>query len=320
MNNSGYIFNGKKEELGRSHIIISDSEEILRTEGKKYDDNGFRVLKLDLTQKEGPQYNPFAWFRTDRDVLCFTNELVKLTGLQKTDGLLLSAMLLYLHGCDEKEAHKMQSASAFIRDANIDEYIDIDGPFECEFEAMFSDLAKDNPASLVGIQYTSWSRLNIAAKRQSVANCLYALSVFEDEKENRHDGLDLADFNPVYAKTALYIIVSPYDDFSILKAKLLLWQVRYIAAKEKAAHFENEDGRVNVLCEQMRKQKEADAASDAQTERFNTPEIFVTASLLEHFRANVYEKKLDGARWEPYFFSLEKCKLQSGREEEKKAN
>lgn len=251
-------------DFERSRVIISDTKEIIKKEEKECEDSGYLVVEMNLTQEKAPQYNPFTMFRSERDIMCFADELAKQTELQKSnelqtitpiafpDRLLLSAVMLYLYNYCATSLQNMQTASKILRTGDVynESY-----PEESFLDKIFTSIENDDPDSLAVRQYKSWRILDQNMQKRSIVNCLQAISGFEgfiSEKKT------VEKFDFLHKKTALYVIVSPYDSISMLKAKLLLWQVKYMTAKEKTG--ERED--------------------------ISAPEIFVAASLSEYFPEN----------------------------------
>jgi type IV secretion system protein VirD4 len=91
-----------------SYVVLDPAGEILRDNGHSLESMGYKIRVIDLVDMEkSDKYNPFAYIRTDNDVMMLITTLIKNTTpagstttdpfWEKAETMLVSALMLLLH-------------------------------------------------------------------------------------------------------------------------------------------------------------------------------------------------------------------------------
>lgn len=241
---------------GRSRIIVSDTPGILAREGRLYEENGFLVAAVNTAQSGGIQYNPFRLFVSERDIARFADELIVLSQADPDrrfpeSSMLLAAVMLYLYSCN-RALHTMQNVGRLLRTAETRD------SSESELDLLFEFLARREPEHPAVRMYRNWKLSEPHALQRSLSVCMRAVSGFENRGAQEDAGFPpdivaraeeeagLPDL--LHRRSAVYVIVSPCDSVSVMKASLFLNHVAFLTSTERSCRSGYETDELNCVC------------------------------------------------------------------------
>lgn len=210
-------------QANTSFVCLDPKGELLRDTGKLLESKGYEIRVLDLINPElSHSYNPFAYLRSETDVLKLVTNLVRNTTpkgtsnndpfWEKSETALLEALILYLLYCAPKEE---QNFSMIMDMLNAAEVREEDESYQSVLDELFDRLEADEPDNLAVRQYNIFKM----AAGKTAKSILISLAV-RLEKFNlpqiasitSQDELDLPSLGE--KKVALFAIV-PDNDSSL---------------------------------------------------------------------------------------------------------
>jgi len=210
-------------QANTSFVCLDPKGELLRDTGKLLELQGYEIRVLDLINPErSHSYNPFAYLRSETDVLKLVTNLVRNTTpkgasnndpfWEKSETALLEALILYLLYCAPKEE---QNFSMIMDMLNAAEVREEDESYQSVLDELFDRLEAEEPDNLAVRQYNIFKM----AAGKTAKSILISLAV-RLEKFNlpqiasitSQDELDLPSLGE--KKTALFAIV-PDNDSSL---------------------------------------------------------------------------------------------------------
>jgi len=181
---------------------------------------GYRIKILNTIDfKKSMHYNPFAYIRSEKDILKLVNALIANTRgdqkggdpfWEKSEVLLYCALIGYIHYEAAPQEKQMNSLVEMINSMEVRED---DETFKNAVDYMFEKLAKKDPNHFAVRQYAKYKLAAGKTAKSILISCGARLATF-DIKEVR----DLMSFDEMELdtigerKTALFIIISDTDD------------------------------------------------------------------------------------------------------------
>ena len=208
-------------QMHSSYVVTDPKGTVLVECGKMLLKNGYKVKVLNtINFKKSMHYNPFAYIRSEKDILKLVNTIILNTkgeGQQsgedfwvKAEKLYYTALIGYIwYECVEEE----QNFTTLLDMINASEAREDDEEFKNPVDLMFDELEEREPDHFAVKQYKKYKLAAGKTAKSILISCGARLAPF-DIKELRdltsYDelGLDMLGDE----KTALFVIISDTDD------------------------------------------------------------------------------------------------------------
>ena len=203
-----------------SYVVTDPKGSIVVECGKMLLRNGYKIKILNtINFKKSMHYNPFAYLRSEKDILKLVTTLIANTKGEgktgddfwvKAETLLYTALIGYIYfEAPENE----QNFSTLIEFINASEVREDDEDFQNPVDLMFEALEKKDPQHFAVRQYKKYKLAAGKTAKSILISCGARLAPF-DIKELReltaYDEMELDTLGD--KKTALFIIISDTDD------------------------------------------------------------------------------------------------------------
>ena len=208
-------------QMHSSYVVTDPKGTVLVECGKMLVKNGYRVKVLNtINFKKSMHYNPFAYIRSEKDILKLVNTIILNTkgeGQQsgedfwvKAEKLYYTALIGYIwYECVEEE----QNFITLLDMINASEAREDDEKFKNPVDLMFDELEEKDPEHFAVKQYKKYKLAAGKTAKSILISCGARLAPF-DIKELRdltsYDELELDMLGD--KKTALFVIISDTDD------------------------------------------------------------------------------------------------------------
>ena len=208
-------------QMHSSYVVTDPKGTVLVECGKMLLKNGYKVKVLNtINFKKSMHYNPFAYIRSEKDILKLVNTIILNTkgeGQQsgedfwvKTEKLYYTALIGYIwYECVEEE----QNFTTLLDMINASEAREDDEEFKNPVDLMFDELEEREPDHFAVKQYKKYKLAAGKTAKSILISCGARLAPF-DIKELRdltsYDELELDMLGD--EKTALFVIISDTDD------------------------------------------------------------------------------------------------------------
>ncbi|QHA01017.1 VirD4-like conjugal transfer protein, CD1115 family [Dehalobacter restrictus] len=210
----------QSKEYPVSFVVTDPKGSIVVECGKMLLRNGYNLKILNtINFKKSMHYNPFAYLRSEKDILKLVTTLIANTKGEgktgddfwvKAETLLYTALIGYIYfEAPENE----QNFSTLIEFINASEVREDDEDYKNPVDLMFETLEKKDPQHFALRQYKKYKLAAGKTAKSILISCGARLAPF-DIKELReltaYDELELDSLGDM--KTALFIIISDTDD------------------------------------------------------------------------------------------------------------
>ena len=208
-------------QMHSSYVVTDPKGTVLVECGKMLLKNGYKVKVLNIINfKKSMHYNPFAYIRSEKDILKLVNTIILNTkgeGQQSGEDFWVKAKKLYYtaligyiwYECVEEE----QNFTTLLDMINASEAREDDEEFKNPVDLMFDELEEREPDHFAVKQYKKYKLAAGKTAKSILISCGARLAPF-DIKELRdltsYDELELDMLGDV--KTALFVIISDKDD------------------------------------------------------------------------------------------------------------
>ena len=208
-------------QMHSSYVVTDPKGTVLVECGKMLLKNGYKVKVLNtINFKKSMHYNPFAYIRSEKDILKLVNTIILNTkgeGQQsgedfwvKAEKLYYTALIGYIwYECVEEE----QNFTTLLDMINASEAREDDEEFKNPVDLMFDELEEREPDHFAVKQYKKYKLAAGKTAKSILISCGARLAPF-DIKELRdltsYDELELDMLGD--EKTALFVIISDTDD------------------------------------------------------------------------------------------------------------
>ena len=207
-------------QMHSSYVVTDPKGSIVVECGKMLLRNGYKIKILNtINFKKSMHYNPFAYLRSEKDILKLVTTLIANTKGEgktgddfwvKAETLLYTALIGYIYF--EAPEHE-QNFSTLIEFINASEVREDDEDFKNPVDLMFEALEKKDPQHFALRQYKKYKLAAGKTAKSILISCGARLAPF-DIKELReltaYDEMELDTLGD--KKTALFIIISDTDD------------------------------------------------------------------------------------------------------------
>ena len=205
-----------------SSYVVTDPKGTLLVEcGKMLQKNGYKIKSLNtINFKKSMHYNPFAYIRSEKDILKLVNVIIANTKGDgeksgedfwvKAERLLYCALIGYIYYEAPEEEKNFTTLLDLI---NASEAREDDENFKSPVDMLFDRLAEREPEHFAVNQYVKFKQAAGKTLKSILISCGARLAPF-DIKELRdlmeYDELELDTLGD--EKTALFVIISDTDD------------------------------------------------------------------------------------------------------------
>ena len=203
-----------------SYVVTDPKGTILVECGKLLQREGYKIKVLNtINFRKSMHYNPFAYIRSEKDILKLVTTLISNTKGEgkagdefwtKAETLLYTALIGYIYF--EAPVHE-QNFSTLIEFINASEVREDDEDFKNAVDLMFDTLEEKDPQHFAVRQYKKYKLAAGKTAKSILISCGARLACF-DIKELReltaYDEMELDTLGD--RKTALFIIISDTDD------------------------------------------------------------------------------------------------------------
>lgn len=203
-----------------SYVVTDPKGSIVVECGKLLQREGYKIKILNtINFKKSMHYNPFAYIRSEKDILKLVTTLIANTKGEgkagddfwvKAETLLYTALIGYIYF--EAPEHE-QNFSTLIEFINASEVREDDEDFQNPVDLMFAQLEGKDPQHFAVRQYKKYKLAAGKTAKSILISCGARLAPF-DIKELReltaYDEIELDTLGD--RKTALFIIISDTDD------------------------------------------------------------------------------------------------------------
>lgn len=224
-----------------SYVVTDPKGEILRSCGKMLEDNGYRVVVLNLdNMKQSHHYNPFEYIReeADEDIMILIQTIMDNTNGDKKGGgdpfwekaemLFLQAIFYYL----AKEAPKSEQTLFMVMELiRLGHIVEDDPDFVSPLDLLFEELSENHIAKL---QYKGFKQAAGKTAQSIIISAYARLAPFNINTIQEFTSTDDLQLDSIgEQKTALFVIISPTDQtFNFIAAMMytqLFAQLNYSA-------------------------------------------------------------------------------------------
>lgn len=207
-------------QLHSSYVVTDPKGTLLLETGKMFADAGYEIKVFNTVNfSKSMHYNPFAYIRSEKDILKLVNALIKNTSGEgsksgedfwvKAEALLYQAYIGFIHSeCMEEE----QNFSTLLDMLNMSDTREDDENYQNPVDLMFAELEETDPDNFAVRQYHKFKLAAGKTAKSILISCGARLAPF-DIKELRelteYDEMGLEDIGE--RKTILYMIMSDTD-------------------------------------------------------------------------------------------------------------
>jgi len=203
-----------------SYVVTDPKGSIVVECGKMLLRNGYKIKILNtINFKKSMHYNPFAYLRSEKDILKLVTTLIANTKGEgktgddfwvKAETLLYTALIGYIYfEAPENE----QNFSTLIEFINASEVREDDEDFQNPVDLMFEALAKKDPQHFAVRQYKKYKLAAGKTAKSILISCGARLAPFDIQELRELTAYDEMELDTLGdQKTALFIIISDTDD------------------------------------------------------------------------------------------------------------
>lgn len=241
-------------QANTSFVVTDPKGEIYKTTKDFLTNEGYRIKKFNLCDmRDSDTYNPFAYVRSETDVLKLINTLIKNTGKsnggdpfwEKSETALLQAIIFYLVEEGDEAEQNFSMVMELLRSAEIKED---EEDYESPLDILFQEFEEQKPEHIAVKQYKIFKQSSGKTAKSILISVGVRLSAFNIESIERltsSNSIDLASIGEV--KTALFIITPDTDDTFNYLACLLYTQL-FETLVYRADNFYNGRLPIHVRC------------------------------------------------------------------------
>ena len=208
------------KDFPTSYIVTDPKGTLILETGKMLQRYKYRIKVLNtINFKKSMKYNPFAYLRSEKDILKLVNTIIANTKGDgeksgedfwvKAETLLYTALIGYIH---YEAPVEEQNFATLIEMLNSMEVREDDEEFENAVDLMFKELAKEKPDHFAVRQYAKYRLAAGKTLKSILVSCGARLAPFDIEELREvtaYDELELDTLGD--RKTALFLIMSDTD-------------------------------------------------------------------------------------------------------------
>ena len=207
-------------QMHSSYVVTDPKGSIVVECGRLLQHNGYRIKILNtINFKKSMHYNPFAYIRSEKDILKFVNALILNTKgdgkssddfWQKSEVLLYTALIAYIHFEAPVEE---QNFTLLLDMINSMDTREDDEDYKNPVDQIFDVLAKEKPEHFAVRQYKKFKLAAGKTAKSILISCGARLAPFDIAELRELTSYDELELDTLGDKlTALFIIISDTDD------------------------------------------------------------------------------------------------------------
>ncbi|GHU39316.1 hypothetical protein FACS1894105_13990 [Clostridia bacterium] len=244
-----------------SYICTDPKGTILVECGKLLQRNKYEIKVLNTIDfKKSLHYNPFAYIRSEKDILKFTTALILNTKgedskggedfWQKAEVLLYCALIGFIYFEAPEEEQNMNTLVELINSMEVREE---DESFKNAVDYMFEKLAKKEPKHFAVRQYAKYKLAAGKTAKSILISCGARLAPFDIAELREIMSFDEMNLNTIGdKKTALFIIISDTDTtFNFIAALMYSQLFNLLCDRADNVHHGNLPVHVRFLLDEF---------------------------------------------------------------------
>ena len=206
-------------QMHSSYVITDPKGDVVINTGKTLLKHGYKVKIFNTINFDKSQhYNPFAYIRSDNDILKLVNTLIANTKgdgkagdefWQKAETLLYCALIGYIHYEAPEEEQNFNTLLEFLNASDVRED---DEDYENPVDMMMKELEEINPKHFAVRQYKKYKLAAGKTAKSILVSCGARLAPFDIDQVREitmYDELELDTLGD--RKTALFLVMSDTD-------------------------------------------------------------------------------------------------------------
>lgn len=208
-------------QMHSSYVVTDPKGTVVLECGKMLENNGYDIKILNtINFKKSMKYNPFAYIRSEKDILKLVNAIIANTkgdGEKSGEDFWVKAERLYytaLIGYIYYEAPKEEkNINTLLKMIDASEVREDDETFKNAIDILFEELEKKSPEHFAVKQYKKYKLAAGKTAKSILISCGARLAPFDIEELRdlmSEDELELDKLGD--KKTALFVIISDTDD------------------------------------------------------------------------------------------------------------
>lgn len=208
-------------QMHSSYVVTDPKGTILTETGKMLSENGYDIKIINtINFKKSMKYNPFAYLRSEKDILKLVQTIIVNTSdktkqggddfWEKAEVLYYTALIGYIYYESPPEEQNFNTLIAMIEASEVRED---DENFKNAIDYLFDDLKKENPEHFALKQYKKYKLAAGKTAKSILISCGARLAPFDiaEMKEIMSDDeLNLDTLGD--KKSALFVVISDTDD------------------------------------------------------------------------------------------------------------
>ncbi len=206
-------------QMHSSYVVTDPKGDVVINTGKTLLKHGYKVKIFNTINFDKSQhYNPFAYVRSDNDILKLVNTLIANTKgdgkagdefWQKAETLLYCALIGYIHYEAPEEEQNFNTLLEFLNASDVRED---DEDYENPVDMMMKELEEINPKHFAVRQYKKYKLAAGKTAKSILVSCGARLAPFDIDQVREitmYDELELDTLGD--RKTALFLVMSDTD-------------------------------------------------------------------------------------------------------------
>ncbi|SCX88583.1 type IV secretion system protein VirD4 [Butyrivibrio hungatei] len=206
-------------QMHSSYVVTDPKGDVVINTGKTLLKHGYKVKIFNTINFDKSQhYNPFAYIRSDNDILKLVNTLIANTKgdgkagdefWQKAETLLYCALIGYIHYEAPEEEQNFNTLLEFLNASDVRED---DEDYENPVDMMMKELEEINPKHFAVRQYKKYKLAAGKTAKSILVSCGARLAPFDIDQVREitmYDELELDTLGD--RKTALFLVMSDTD-------------------------------------------------------------------------------------------------------------
>ncbi len=221
-------------QMHSSYVITDPKGSLIHETGKMLMENGYRIKVFDLVNRDkSDKYNPFAYLKTEDDILKLINNLITNTNSsqsknagdfwEKSEQALLQAIFGYILFEAPKKDQNMNTVMEMLRLAEVKEDNE---DYVSPLDILFEDLKEQNPDHFAYKQYSIYKFAAGKTAKSILISVGVRLAPFNIESIKNIVSDDTLELDMIGSeKTALFVILPDTDTSFNFLASMLFQQM-----------------------------------------------------------------------------------------------
>ena len=248
-------------QMHSSYVVTDPKGTVLIECGKLLQRGGYKIKVLNtINFKKSMRYNPFAYLRSEKDILKLVNTIMVNTKGEgekssedfwtKAERLLYCALIGYIWYEAPEEEQNFATLLEFI---NASETREDDETFKNAVDMLFEELEKEEPEHFAVRQYKKYKLAAGKTAKSILISCGARLAPFDIAELREIMSYDEMELDMVGdQRTALFIIISDTDDtFNFVVAMMYSQLFNLLCDRADDVHHGRLPYHVRILCDEF---------------------------------------------------------------------